>query len=528
MLFSFCSLSYQYLITNLNIYIFSDTFVWRSLTIGLFILGLSYSAYQVSKKNNSSIEYLLKVEKKIILLAIFTTTLYYLNDNIANYLFSVEKNAYDSTNLLLLKNNLILYKIYFISFSSIISFLFGYYTGYELPIISDLCNNENSGKLLFFNYLGSLISGLIVVILVSHLNIHLTFINILMINLIGILILNQKLLFKNILIYSILIITSFYTTDYFKSLSLNSKYNLEYLNYDWKNIFYREDFLDIKDYKTKYQTVDIITEKKDVKVFLDGKFQLDTKAEKDYHHSMVHIPFSLKKVSYDSKVLILGGGDGFILREVFKYKINKENITHVELDSKFLDLMNNNEIIKEKNKGSLDNIKIKRIIDDAYSWIKKNNTKYDFVIIDFPYPYSYDLARLYSIEFYSFVKESLKKNGIALVDIPLFRKKYLQRYDYDNELNLINNILYATITKVNFNYSKFFKINNEGFVLLSNKELNDQNFYDIKLKKEYTSYFQFNFKTLKKQDFNFQYQENNINSIFHPKFQNFKSLHSKY
>ena len=37
---------------------------------------------------------------------------------------------------------------------------------------------------------------------------------------------------------------------------------------------------------------------------------------------------------------------------------------------------------------------------DAYQFIKTQHEKYDAIFIDFPFPFSYEISRLYSIEFY--------------------------------------------------------------------------------------------------------------------------------
>lgn len=62
---------------------------------------------------------------------------------------------------------------------------------------------------------------------------------------------------------------------------------------------------------------------------LDGAIQLTEKDECSYQEMLAHIP--LFSHPEPSKVLIIGGGDGGILREVCKHSCVKE-IVHVEID----------------------------------------------------------------------------------------------------------------------------------------------------------------------------------------------------
>ncbi|MAE21239.1 MAG: spermidine synthase, partial [Pseudomonas sp.] len=64
-------------------------------------------------------------------------------------------------------------------------------------------------------------------------------------------------------------------------------------------------------------------------MLLDGVVQTTEKDEFIYHEMMVHVPMLAHP--NPKRVLIIGGGDGGILREVLRHK-NVEHVTQVEID----------------------------------------------------------------------------------------------------------------------------------------------------------------------------------------------------
>ena len=64
-------------------------------------------------------------------------------------------------------------------------------------------------------------------------------------------------------------------------------------------------------------------------LMLDGVCQLTTKDEFIYHEMMAHVP--LMVLDKPKRVLVIGGGDGGILREVLKYRSLK-SVMFAELD----------------------------------------------------------------------------------------------------------------------------------------------------------------------------------------------------
>ena len=113
--------------------------------------------------------------------------------------------------------------------------------------------------------------------------------------------------------------------------------------------------------------------------------------------------------------MILGGGDGFAVREVLKYP-TVEKITLVDLDSSVTSLFKSADFLKRLNNNSLSSPKLTVINTDAFSWLKKNTSeKFDFIVIDFPDPANFSVGKLYTNSFYKEIKRSLLTDGAFVV-----------------------------------------------------------------------------------------------------------------
>jgi spermidine synthase len=91
------------------------------------------------------------------------------------------------------------------------------------------------------------------------------------------------------------------------------------------------------------------------------------------------------------------------------------SITLVDLDKKMIDLFKTQDILTRLNQNSLNNPKVKVVINDAFVWLKSTQQKFDVAIVDFPDPSNYSLGKLYSDTFYRTLKHSLTDNGVIVV-----------------------------------------------------------------------------------------------------------------
>jgi spermidine synthase len=115
----------------------------------------------------------------------------------------------------------------------------------------------------------------------------------------------------------------------------------------------------------------------------------------------IHYPLSqLKRVG---NILIVSGGLGETLDEAEKY--NPSHIDYVELDPYLTKAAEDLGILKKM--PFLDIINM-----DARSFIKKAGKKYDAIIINLPDPDTFQINRFFTMEFFSFVKGVLNKDGV--------------------------------------------------------------------------------------------------------------------
>jgi len=175
----------------------------------------------------------------------------------------------------------------------------------------------------------------------------------------------------------------------------------------WSDSLYEDQIFFSK--QSSYQKIVLTKHKDDIRLFLDGNLQFSSIDEYRYHESLVHP--SMTMAAAKSSILILGGGDGLVVREVLKYK-DVESIRLVDLDPSITSLAINNHNLKKLNEGSLENSKVKIIHQDAFVYMTENQNKYDVIIADLPDPNNLSLARLYSREFFNLIGARLNEKGI--------------------------------------------------------------------------------------------------------------------
>ena len=150
---------------------------------------------------------------------------------------------------------------------------------------------------------------------------------------------------------------------------------------------------------------------------LDGIVQTTEKDEFIYHEMLVHVPiFAHGSVE---NALIIGGGDGGILREVLRHK-NIKTATLVEIDRAVIDMCT--EYFPKHANGAFDNPKTKIIIQDGCEFIKNTTQKYDLIICDSTDPIGPGEV-LFTSDFYYNCKQALNASGIMVTQngVPYFQ-----------------------------------------------------------------------------------------------------------
>ncbi|MFA6092585.1 MAG: hypothetical protein WCU88_03880 [Elusimicrobiota bacterium] len=180
-------------------------------------------------------------------------------------------------------------------------------------------------------------------------------------------------------------------------------------------------------------------------LYLDRRFQFHSASEALYHEVMAHVPIQLFR-RVPKTVLILGGGDGLLARELLKYGPAVQSIVNVEFDPRMIELARSHPGLRRLNENAYDDPRVRVVIDDAFRFVRGSRERFDAVYIDLPYPTNYDLTRLYSVEFYTNVSRLLEDGGAVTMDFPLTPlddKKPLEDYRK-------NSILFSTLKAAGF------------------------------------------------------------------------------
>ncbi|MBE8595668.1 polyamine aminopropyltransferase [Xenorhabdus sp. BG5] len=139
---------------------------------------------------------------------------------------------------------------------------------------------------------------------------------------------------------------------------------------------------------------------------LDGVVQTTECDEFIYHEMMAHVP--LFAHGQAQKVLIIGGGDGGMLREVCRHHY-LDNITMVEIDAGVVEFCR--QYLPNHNAGAYNDPRFKLVIDDGVNFVKTTSEKFDVIISDCTDPNGPGES-LFTSDFYAGCAGCLNEGGI--------------------------------------------------------------------------------------------------------------------
>ncbi|MDC9594989.1 polyamine aminopropyltransferase [Xenorhabdus sp. IM139775] len=141
---------------------------------------------------------------------------------------------------------------------------------------------------------------------------------------------------------------------------------------------------------------------------LDGVVQTTERDEFIYHEMMAHVP--LYAHGQAKKVLIIGGGDGGMLREVCRHHY-LDSITMVEIDAGVVEFCR--QYLPNHSAGAYDDPRFKLVIDDGVNFVKTTSDKFDVIISDCTDPDGPGES-LFTSEFYAGCARCLNEGGIFI------------------------------------------------------------------------------------------------------------------
>jgi len=174
--------------------------------------------------------------------------------------------------------------------------------------------------------------------------------------------------------------------------------------------------------KSKFQNFFIFDTKEfDRILILDGLVQLSTRHEHVYHEMLVHPAFLYHP--NPKKVLIIGGGDGGVLREVVRYK-TVEEIFLVDIDEKVIEV--SKKYLPSVSQGAFNDKRLKIFAEDALQFVKNYKNYFDIIIDDLTDPTGPSLA-LWKSAFYRDIRRALKEDGVASFQTAYLKERFARR-----------------------------------------------------------------------------------------------------
>jgi len=176
-------------------------------------------------------------------------------------------------------------------------------------------------------------------------------------------------------------------------------------------------------------------------LFIDGQHQSSTYDEHIYHEMMVHS--LLCGLSSPKKVLILGGAEGCLAREVLRWN-SVEHVTQVDWDASLLDYFSKTEEGRSWNGGIYDDSRLAVVVENALSWLEATTEQFDAIFIDLLDPSDYTMPYIKTL--LKFCKSHLTFRGGLSVNAGLVSAKETSA------------CALATFLQTEYKETRFFKV----------------------------------------------------------------------
>ena len=170
----------------------------------------------------------------------------------------------------------------------------------------------------------------------------------------------------------------------------------------------REDTI-LYDSETSHQRLRVFDNNKLGRVLtLDGVVQTTTGDEYMYHEMLSHTPILAHGAA--KCVLIIGGGDGGMAREVLRHK-TVEHVTMVEIDAGVVDF--SKKFLPTISNGAFDDPRLELVIADGAAFVRETEQRYDVMIVDSTDPIGPGEV-LFTDTFYDHAHALLNEDGIIV------------------------------------------------------------------------------------------------------------------
>lgn len=163
----------------------------------------------------------------------------------------------------------------------------------------------------------------------------------------------------------------------------------------------------LHDEKSEYQHVQVMKSKSyGTVLMLDGVIQVTERDEFAYQEMIAHLPLMSHK--NPKKILVVGGGDGGVLREVLKHS-SVEELVLCEIDKMVIDV--SKKYLPTLSNGAFDDPKVTVFCGDGAEYMRQHENYFDVIITDSSDPIG-PASTLFEKNYYSLMHKALKCDGL--------------------------------------------------------------------------------------------------------------------
>lgn len=175
--------------------------------------------------------------------------------------------------------------------------------------------------------------------------------------------------------------------------------------------------------KTQYQEVEIIdTHFYGRCLVLDGKIQSSLFDEYVYHEALIQPALTLHPEP--KSVMIVGGGEGAVLRETLKHPSIKR-VLMVDIDQEVVELCK--KYLVEWHQGAFDDPRVEVIHMDARKYLEETEEKFDCMFLDLTEPIDDGPSYLlFTKQFYQTVADRLTPEGIVALQAGSYNPRLIE------------------------------------------------------------------------------------------------------
>lgn len=158
--------------------------------------------------------------------------------------------------------------------------------------------------------------------------------------------------------------------------------------------------------KSRFQQIDLYQTRSHGRMLvLDGIIQLTERDEFSYHEMMGHLP--LFSHPNPENVLVIGGGDGGVLREINRH----DNVCFIDFCEIDEDVINVSKRFLPSMACGFDDPRVTVHMKDGAAFVRKHPGFYDVIIVDSSDPVGPGEA-LFEKQFYQDLRHALKPGGL--------------------------------------------------------------------------------------------------------------------